>query len=129
MIGIFLVFGAIMACLTGTTLVWRDTPLDRIWELNPRAFSQLAPYGKAVGIPFLLLGAVLAVAALGWFKRCLWGWRLAVATIGTQVLGDVANLFLGRIVEGAVGITIAGALLIYLLRPPMHAAFEHHRSR
>jgi hypothetical protein len=113
-IGIFLLFGAVIASLAGMTLVWRGTALDRMWTVNPRAYKELAPFGKAVGIPFLLLGFTLAVAGMGWFKRRLWGWRLAVGIIASQVLGDLVNMFLGRAVEGGIGVTIAGALLLYL---------------
>jgi len=70
-----------MASLAGTTLMWRGTALDRMWALNPRAYNGLTPFGKAVGIAFILFGMILAVAAIGWFKRRLWGWRLAVAII------------------------------------------------
>src|SRR5271163_4213354 len=72
--GIFLVFGACMASLAGLTLALPGTALDRIWLLNPRAYKQLAPLGKEVGIPFLLLAAALVAAAAGWFKRRVWGW-------------------------------------------------------
>ena len=70
-IGIFLLFGAVMASLAGATLLWRGTALDRMWTLNPRAYKELAPLGKVVGIPFLMLGVLLAVACVGWFKPCL----------------------------------------------------------
>lgn len=128
-IGIFLLFGTLMAALAGATLAWPGTALDRMWDLNPRAYDQLAPLGRTVGILFMLLGLALAVAALGWFKRCLWGWRLAVALVTTHVLGDLVNVFVGRIIEGGIGATIAGALLFYLLRAPMRAAFEHRGSQ
>jgi hypothetical protein len=36
---------------------------------NPRAYSELAPYGKTIGILFLLLGITLAVAGVGWLNR------------------------------------------------------------
>jgi hypothetical protein len=124
-IGIFLLFGALMASLAGTTLVWRGSALDRMWTLNPRAHKELSPLGKAVGIPFLVLGVTLAVAGMGWFKRRLWGWRLAVALIATQVLGDLVTAFMGDVVRGGVGFVIAGALLVYLLRPKVRAAFCH----
>ena len=127
--GIFLVFGAFVAFLAGTTLVWPGTVLDLMWALNPRAYDRLAPYGRIAGIPFTLLGMTLAVAAMGWFKRCLWGWRLTIAIIAIQVLGDLANVVLGRIVEGGLGTAVAGTLLFYLLRDPVRSSFGHHGSR
>ena len=128
-VGIFLIFGALMAALAGSSLVWRGTTLDRMWALNPRAYNPLTPLGKMVGIAFILLGLTLAVAAMGWFKRCLWGWRLTVGVIGAQVLGDLVNIFLGRIVEGGIGTSIAAALLFYLLRDPVRSAFSRSESR
>lgn len=122
-VGIFLFFGAVMASFAGTTLVWPGTTLDRLWTLNPRAYKELAPHTKAVGIPFLLLAVTLAVAGMGWFKRRLWGWQLAVGIIAVQILGDLVNAFMGDLVKGGVGFVIAGALLVYLLRPEVRAAF------
>src|ERR1700733_12539667 len=90
-IGIFLFFGATMASLAAITLLWRGTALDGVWVLNPTAYRELTPLGGAVGILFLLLGATLVVAGVGWFRHRLWGWRLAIAIIATQVLGDFVN--------------------------------------
>lgn len=104
----------------------QGTALDRMWLLNPRAYNQLAPFGKAAGIAFQLLATALAISAVGWFQRRLWGWRLAVAIIATQVLGDLVNIFLGHVVKGAIGVVIAGALLLYLLRADMKAAFARN---
>lgn len=122
-VGIFLFFGATMGFLAGTTLVWRGTILDRMWAINAPAYRRLAPFGKTVGIPFLLLGTTLAVAGTGWFRRRLWAWRLTVAVLATQVLGDLVNAFAGDVVRGGVGLVIAGALLAYLLHPQVRAAF------
>ena len=121
--GVFLLFGAVMASLAGTTLVWQGSALDRIWSLNSRAHRELAPFGKTAGILFLLLAATLAIAGMGWFKGRRWGWRLAVAVIATQVLGNLVNIFVGDLVRGGIGFLIAGALLLYLLRPQLRSAF------
>jgi hypothetical protein len=128
-IGVFLFFGAVMAFLAGMTLGWRGTALDRMWALNPRAYSELAPYGKTIGIPFLLLGITLAIAGVGWLNRRVWGWRLAVAIIATQVVGDFVNALMGDVVRGLVGFSIAGALLVYLLSARVKAAFSPGAQR
>jgi hypothetical protein len=122
-IGAFSLFGAIMACLAGTTLIWQGTFLDHIWTLNVHAYQQLSPFGRTMGIPFLVLSASLAAAGAGWFGRRLWGWRLAVVIIATQVLGDLMGIFMGHFIKGAVGVGIAGALLFYLVRPEVRRAF------
>jgi hypothetical protein len=121
--GAFLIFGTTMALLAATTLLFLGTPLERIWKLNSRAYEELIPFGKIAGFGFALLAAALALAAVGWFRRRSWGWRLAVALIAAQVLGNLVNLFRGRILEGAVGITIAAALLVYLLSRPIRVLF------
>jgi hypothetical protein len=122
-IGIFLFFGAIMASFAGTTLIWRGSALDKIWALNATAYKQLAPLGRNVAILFLLLSAALAFAGAGWFKRRLWGWRLAVGVLLTQVVGDLVNFLMGDFLRGGIGLTLAGALLFYILRPEVRTLF------
>jgi hypothetical protein len=127
-------FGAVMAGLAGTTLLWRGTLLDRAWTLNPTAYQQLSPLGSKIGILFLLLSSALLVSGIGWFRRRLWGWRLAVAIIATQILGDIINLVRGDWLRGAIGVVIAGALLLYLLTPRLRAKFSidlpaHHSEK
>lgn len=118
-----------MAFLAGATLLFPGTFLARMWALNPRAYNQLAPLGKAVGLVFLSLAAALAFAAVGWFKRRRWGWQLALAIFGTHVLGDLVNILYGRFVQGLAGVAIAGALLFYITRPNVRAAFAINPKR
>jgi hypothetical protein len=122
-IGIFLFFGATMASLAAITMLWRGTALDGVWSLNPTAYRELTPLGGSVGILFLLLGATLVVAGVGWFRHRLWGWRLASAIIATQVLGDFVNCVRGDFLRGGIGAIIAGGLLLFLLRSKVRAAF------
>lgn len=127
--GVFLLFGMSMASLAGATLVWRGTFLDGIWVLNPTAYRQLAPLGRSVGAAFLVLAVALAAAAVGWFRRRRWGWRLAVGAIVIQVIGDVVSLLRGDFVRGPIGIVVAGAVLIYLLRRDVKRVFLPNLSR
>jgi hypothetical protein len=127
-VGVFLLFGASMAFLAGTTLIWRGSALDRMWVLNAPAYKQLSMFGKAIGAPFLVFSVALLAASLGWFRHRLWGWRLAVAIIATQVFGGAVSIFMGHFMRGAAGVTIAGALLFYLLRPEVRGAFAERRA-
>lgn len=123
-ITIFLLFGALMASIAGSTLLWPGTIVDHMWALNPRAYKELAPLGRLAGVAFLLVGATIAAASLGWSRHRRWGWRMAVAIISIQLLGDLFNLFLGSVLEGAFGAAVAGALVYYLLRPRTRAVFR-----
>jgi hypothetical protein len=122
--GVFLVFGTCMALLAGVTLTWPGTALDRSWELNPHAHARLAPLGRSAGLLFFLLAVALALSAVGWFRRRRWGWLFATCIIAVQVLGDITNAVSGNWAQGMVGATIAGALLIYLLRPNVRSVFS-----
>jgi hypothetical protein len=122
--GVFLMWGAAMASLAGATLICKGTILDRIWALNPRAYRQLTPLGAQAGIPLLIIACALAAAGVGWFKRRRWAYWLALAIISTQILGDLMNLFMGRLLEGVIGVAAAGALLFYLLRARVPSSFQ-----
>lgn len=129
-VGIFLFFGAIMASLAGTTLVWHGTILDHIGVLNENAYARLAPLGKFVGVLFLALAATLAVSGIGWLKRKTWGWQQSVAIIAVQMLGDLVNALTGDLARGGIGFIIAAALLTYLRSSTLRNAFAHgNRSR
>jgi hypothetical protein len=112
----------------GNNLGWQGSALDRIWRPNPHAHKELAPFGRVAGIAFLLLAATLTVACVGWLKRRPWGWRLAVAIIAMQVLGNLVNIFMGDLLRGGIGFLIAGALLFYLLGSRLRSAFASGES-
>jgi hypothetical protein len=125
---VFLVFGATMATFAGITLLFPGSFLDPIWRLNPGAGEQLRQLGRGIGVAFLGLAAAMVAAAIGWMKRRFWGWALAVIIIASQVLGDLVNAFRGEWLKGAVGVAIAGALLIFLLQPGVRTKFDRRQD-
>ena len=120
---LFWFFGAAMAFLAGITLLWRGTFLDHAWALNPTAHKELSAVGPAIGVLFLLLGVALAATGVGWLKRRRWGWILAAVIVFTQMAGDLVNLLRGDFLRGCIGLAIASALFLYLLRPAVRSAF------
>jgi hypothetical protein len=123
-IGVFLAFGSAMAALAGTTLIWPGTGLDRLWSLNRSAHAEHQKAGGYVGPLFWALSITLIAAAIGWFRRRVWGFRLAVAVLCAQVIGDLMNLARGDLLRGIAGVLIAGALLLYLLLSKIQTAFQ-----
>ena len=112
-----------MAFLAAVTLTWRGTVLDRVWALNPTGHLQLSALGGKAGMLFAILGVILAAAGIGWFKKFLWAWRLAILLIATQVIANIGNILLGRTLEGVIGIIASGTLLFYLRWRRVRAVF------
>ena len=123
-IGIFLVAAAGIVVLAAITLLAPGTFLDAMWKMNPAAYRQMAPMGAKAGILFLILGAALLAAAIGWFRRRRWGWWLTVVIFAVQVLGDLDNAIQRDHRGGAIGVLIAGALLVFLWHPRIRSAFD-----
>ena len=112
--GAFLVFGATMAAYAAATLLKPGTALDRLWALNKAGHTQLAALGKGAGLGFVVLSVLLCAASFGWFRQRYWGWILGTTIIAINAAGDLVNLAIGEHLKGAVGVAIAGLLLIYM---------------
>ena len=122
--GVFLFFGATMACFAGTTLLWRGTALDRAWELNPKAYAELSTFARWISLPFFMLSAAMLVAGIGWFRRRLWAWRLTVGMMAAHLVGDLVNVIRGAVLEGAIGLFAVGVVLAWMLRNSVKKEFD-----
>jgi hypothetical protein len=58
----------------------------------------------------------LCAASFGWFRRRYWGWILGTTITAINAAGDLVNLAMGEHLKGAVGVAIAGLLLLYMTR-------------
>jgi hypothetical protein len=123
-IGIFLVFASSMAALAGIMLIWPGTVLDKLWLLNETAHAELRKAGTYLGPLFWALSIVLIATAAGWFRQRMWAFHLTVAIICAQLVGDMVNLVRGDLVRGGIGVLIAGALLLFLLRSRIRSVFQ-----
>src|SRR5882724_7553783 len=112
-LGIFFFFAATMAILATITLGFPGTFLDRAWELNKSGHAQLAPLGRIMGLPFVVVAVVALCAGIGWFKRRRWAWMVGTLGIALNCAGDLINMTIGEFWKGAAGVLIAGLLLVY----------------
>ena len=86
-----------------------------MWRLNPRARTAFSGLGVAAPALLVLVAGACGIASVGIFRRRTWGHRTAVGLISMNLVGDTVNAALGIEPRAAVGIPIAGALLVYLL--------------
>jgi len=115
-ISVILLASTAIALITGVSLAFPGTFLDRIWALKRGAYIEFVTLGRPAGISLMILGLICAIAAAGLLKRRKWAWWLAVGLFVVNVAGDAARIFTGEPVKGAFGVAIAAGFVIYLTR-------------
>lgn len=116
LLGVFFALATLILIAVGSALLLPGSALENVWRLYEARRAMLMPYREWLGPGFLALALVMAAASAGCFARRDWGRKLAIAIFAVNGLGDVVQLFLGRVLEGAVGVTIATALIVLLAR-------------
>ncbi len=112
-----------MAAYAAATLLKPGTALDGLWILNKAGHAQLIKLGKGAGLGFVALSALLCAASGGWFRRRYWGWLLGTTIIAINAAADLVNGVRGEWLKGAVGVAIAGLLLVYMTRDAVRNYF------
>ncbi len=121
---LFFTAAAVLCMAAGLTIIFPDTALSAIWRIKPDEFAQLLNLRPWTGIGFLLLSGLMGATAWGCWNGSLWGWRMAIAIFAANDVGDAAQIFTGRILEGSIGITVVVAIVFWLTRPQVKAAFR-----
>jgi hypothetical protein len=117
-VGAFSLLAGAIAVAAGTTLIWPGSPVDVIWSIrNDDTHAQMVALGPAAGLGLWVVAAVALATAIGSFQQRRWAWWLAVAALAVNAVSDVARMAMGGVLEGAIGVVIAGAILFWLTRP------------
>src|SRR5207244_13162963 len=77
----FFAFGTAMCTLTIVLLIFPGSPLDSLWTLNPDARVAFQSLGKGAIWLMFVVGAGCAFAAIGLWRRSLWGIRIALVIV------------------------------------------------
>jgi hypothetical protein len=123
-LGIFFTIAALICLVAAFTVLYPETPVSAVWRIKPEAFAQLLQLSPWTGLGFFVLSGLMAATAWGALQRRRWGWRMAIAIFAANGAGDLAQIFAGRIFEGALGIVIVVAVILYLTRPEVKSAFQ-----
>jgi hypothetical protein len=116
LLALFFLAGAIVSVATIVALRFPDGPLEPMWALNPRAKSAFQQMGSGAYALMAVVGVICALSAAGIWAGARWGRRLAIGLLSVNLVGDLANAILARDARTLIGLPIAGALILYLVR-------------
>jgi hypothetical protein len=111
----FFVFGCTMSGLAAVMLIYPGSVLDALWRLNPRAQNSLHAMGVWAVALMLSVCFACAAAATGLKRRRLWGFWIAIAILGINLVGDLVNAVFARDWRALIGLPIGTIMLAYLL--------------
>jgi hypothetical protein len=115
-LSVFFAFSALACVTAGALLLFPGGPLDAAWRLNPRGHEGFERMG-VWALPLLAaVGVACAFAAIGLWRNASWGYRLAIAILGVNGVGDALNAVAGHDPRSWIGVPIALALIAYLIR-------------
>lgn len=124
----FFALGAIIASATAVALHWPGTRLEPMWHLNPSAHTAFLAMG-AWAVPLMLGVAVTcALAAIGLWRRARWGYRIALALLVVNLVGDASNALVRGDLRTLIGLPIGGLLIGYLLTGAVRSQFAAPRA-
>ncbi len=123
-IAVLLLAAAVVATVTGLSLVWPGTFLDRLWVFGPAAYKGFTIMGSLSGFLLLVIAAAAGLSGVGLLRRSQWGWRLTVALLAVNGAVDAVHLFASGRLKSLAGLLIVAGVLIYLRQPEVRSAFE-----
>jgi hypothetical protein len=119
-VAVFLFAATAVAAIVGTSLLFPNTLLDRLWKLNRAGETAFRAFGKWGEILLLALGAATSSAAVGLLQRRAWAWCFAVALFAIDGVGNLVSLLIaGDWWRSASGALISSAFLFFLTRDPV----------
>ena len=105
-----------MSLLTLLMLLLPGSPLDILWQLNPRAHQGLSSLGW---LALLLMGATAVActtAAVGLWRCARFGLWTALAILVINLLGDAGNAVITGDLRALIGLPVGGLMIWYLSR-------------
>src|SRR5437867_11913371 len=88
LLALFFAFGDCMCALTIWLLLFRGSPLDSLWRLNPDAHAAFQWLGGLSILLMVIVGIACALAAIGLARNARWGLWPGILILGSNVVGD-----------------------------------------
>ena len=117
-----------IAAVVGTSLIFPNTLLDRLWELNRPGAAVFHAVGRISGVLLLALGIGTVAAATGLLHRRKWAWWFAMVLFAIDGCGDVLTFFAtGDLLRTVFGVAVSATFLYFLTRPRVRQYFRENR--
>jgi len=123
-LAIFFLVATIILVGVGLALLLPGSMMETVWLAYPERRAVLMPHRVWLAPAFLALASAMAAASIGCFKQRKWGWWLATTIFTANGLSDAGQIVSGHVGEGVIGVLVAGAILFYLTRPDVRAAYK-----
>ena len=116
-LAIVAVLATVMSVIAGTDLIGAGTTTG--------ATSRLGGLAAVVGVVMILAGALNLVLAYGFWTLQSWAWPLGVGLWAASIVLDVLQYLNDNslLITMAISVLISVAVLYYLFRPDVKAAF------
>ncbi|MCI0415271.1 hypothetical protein L0222_21065 [bacterium] len=126
-LSIFFGAGALISFTAVLALLFPESFLQSMWRLNPRARLAFDSMGTWAVILLESVSAACAFAAVGLWSGKLWGYRLAIALLAVNLIGDIYSTASGTEPRAAIGIPIVVAILLLVTTPATRTFFHARR--
>src|SRR5262249_35200418 len=100
-----------------------------MWRLNPRGHRGLLAIGPWAVVLMVVVSGACAAAAIGLWRRTRWGYRLAVAGLTGNLLGDLGTGTFRPHQRTLIGVPLVGAIAGYRLLPGTRRQFASLDTR
>lgn len=116
-IAVFLFAATIVALVTGESLLFPNSLLDKLWKFNPEGAALFHSIGRASGVFLLALGVGTFFAALGLLRCRQWAWWFGVFLFAIDASGNIVSYFLTHdALRSLTGAIISATFLFFLCR-------------
>ena len=123
-LAVLCVIGGLLALIFGSLFTFMGPAIAAQAAATEEAAAMVSgPMIIGLGVWSLVMGLLYLITAYGLFGLKPWAWMVAVVVQVLALISHLAGLLQGQVAGALVGSLIAGAILYYLLRPHVKAAF------
>jgi hypothetical protein len=123
-LSVFSLVGAVLAGVSAISLAFPGSPLEPMWQLNPRGHHGLARMGSWAVVLLAVVSGACGATGVGLWRLRRWGHAFAIVGLSIHLVGDILNVLSGTEPRAIIGIPIVVVLLVYLSRPHVRIVFR-----